>query len=426
LKKTNERLTKNMVQLNSEVAETRARVAILRELAPAKLAKLMSYTDEQIAATQVPTKKWNAINAVMSIEQIEYKSAVQTLQVATGGSEAVYEMAGEYAKAQETEAAPTEEQIITPAPQLSTMQKKQKAEAEKQLTAIGAEQYRVTLMSKVKPTINLGKDKDPNKTERFYSKKEILEELMPTLGFNNARGYNIFITPMPTETTDYLLVDDIKNLTEVQKMQPAVILQSSPVSTQALIKMKNVGLTHEQLNRWFRETNKKIGDPNISAIVHPMRLAGFTNRKPEYQKTNSTYPFVRVLEAKGTAWEQAVQAAREIIGMWEEEGRFKQKLAQVKAANIANSNARKAMQSEGQANAYAIKYYEKAIKNGYDLSASDYSLAKKLLEAGATEENVVATIVNHSPGLEERHSDLETYISKTIEKAKEKVAKPNL
>jgi hypothetical protein len=414
-------LTKNMVGMASEVAEAREKAVALRELAPEKLASLMGYTKEQVQATQVATRKWNAVNCVMAIEKMEYRSAVQALQVATGGSPAVAEMAGEYVKAREVEAMPKEEVVLKQAPMLSAMQKTQLAEATKQLEAIGAEQYSVTFMSKVKPTINLGKGKGPAGEEHFYSKEEILNTLIPTMGYHNARGYNIFITPMPTETVDYLLVDDIRNMAEVQKMQPAVILQSGPTKMQALVKMERVGMEHEQLNRWFRDTNKKIGDPKIAGIVHPMRLAGFTNRKPEYQKPNGRYPFVQVREAKGTPWEKAVEAARAVIDAWEGEARFQAQLAQVKATTIANTTARKEVRAEGQAMAYAIKYYEKATAGGYDLSASDFGLAKKLLEAGAKEEDVMATIAKHSPGLVERHPNTESYISNTIAKVREKV-----
>lgn len=165
----------------------------------------------------------------------------------------------------------------------------------RQLSAIHAPLYRVTLMHPTPgKTMNVGKGKGIDGDERFYTASEVMD-LIPTLSARNAHGYNIFITPIPTnDNKHFILLDDIRDTKKADEISPCLTIQTSPASQQALYRMEG---TKQAAELVFTALNQEIGDPKISGQIHPLRLVGFTNRKAKYKDENGLYPFVEVLTA---------------------------------------------------------------------------------------------------------------------------------
>jgi hypothetical protein len=389
------------------------RMKAIRELAPDRLGQLMGYTQEQMDPIIASGKKWNAINVVMALDNLDFISATQALLAVTGNAEAVADAAAEH----------TRDEVVTDAPKLltakvpkkSSIHKRQEAEVTRELEAIAAARYRITLMhnDKTKPTINLGKAKVNGDAERFYTAQEVLD-LLPTLGYRNAGGYNIFVTPIPDET-HFILVDDIRDLEKVREYEPALILQSSPKSSQALLKV-NGNYNSEQLNAYFRNLNSELGDPKITGVVHPLRLAGFTNRKPKHKDSRGHFPFVSILESGGGFSRKAKDDLEQDFKI-----EVFQSISKARSSAIPEQK-RPRVQIDAWLMKYAQQFYAIAANRGeQDTSRTDFALAKTLQATGWGDGEIAAVIQAYSPDIESRHrGHVDGYIRRTITAAAEK------
>ena len=384
----------------------------IRELEPDKLMHLMNYSKCQLDPIVNNGKKWNAINAVMQLDNLDFKSATQALLVATGNAEAVAEAAAEHMREEVIASAPNDAATtIKPSVKKSAVHGRQEKEVIRELEAIAADRYRITLMhnDRNKPTINLGKSRIEGEPEKFYTASEVLE-LLPTLSYRNANSYNVFITPIPTDTEHFILIDDIKNMEAVKEYQPSLILQSSPKSQQALLKVAG-SFTSEQLNGYFRGLNEELGDPKITGVIHPLRLAGFTNRKPKYKDSRGYFPFVSIVESMGGYSEKAM----------EELSKFTLDIVQSvkeirKFTDTVNVNQNSKPEIDDGLKRYATQFYAIAARNGeQDLSKTDYALAKTLAENGRTEQEIAETLETCSPAIHVRHKgQVDKYINRTV------------
>jgi Plasmid recombination enzyme. len=390
------------------------KMQLIRALEPKQLMQLMNYSKEQLDPIVSGGKKWNAINTVMTIESIDFKSATQALLIATGNAEAVADSAAEHTREEVIASIPKENNIITPSVKKSAVHGRQEKEVIRELEAISAEKYRITLMhnDRSKPTINLGKNRVEGEPERFYTATEVLE-LLPTLAYRNAQSYNVFITPIPTDAEHFILIDDIRNLEAVKEYQPSLILQSSPKSQQALLKV-NGNFSNEQLNAYFKQLNEEHGDPKISAVIHPLRLAGFTNRKPKYKDSRGYFPFVSIVESMGGYSEKATSELSkftlDIVQTVKEKCKF---------IDTVNINISSKPEIDDGLKRYAIQFYAIAARNGeQDLSKTDYALCRKLLENGKPQHEIACVLEACSPAIHGRHKgQVDGYISRTIEAA---------
>ena len=391
----------------------------IRELEPKQLMQLMNYSKEQLDPIVSSGKKWNAVNAVMQLDNLDFKSATQALLVSTGNAEAVAEAAAEHTRQEVIASIPKENGIIPPSVKKSAVHGRQEKEVIRELEAIAAAKYRITLMhnDRNKPTINLGKSRTEGEHERFYTATEVLE-LLPTLAYRNAQGYNVFITPIPDAMEHFILIDDIKNMEAVKEYHPSLILQSSPKSQQALLKVSS-NFTSEELNGYFRKLNNELGDPKITGVIHPLRLAGFTNRKPKYKDSRGYFPFVSIIESAGGYSEKATS----------ELSKFTLEIVQSvkeirKLTDSVNVNRNSKPKIDDGLKRYAMQFYAIAARNGeQDLSRTDYALVRKLTENGRTEQEIATTLETCSPAIYERHKgQVDGYISRTIEAATKKDA----
>ena len=75
-------------------------------------------------------------------------------------------------------------------------------------------------------------------------------------------------------------------------------MESSPGNYQAVIKVPRKSTDKDHANLFFKDLNRDLGDPKITGLVRPMRLAGFQNRKPKHATADGGRPpFVRVVSA---------------------------------------------------------------------------------------------------------------------------------
>ena len=282
-----------------EVAQQFAETSEKLDLAKAEIDRLRVLPIRNVAAAMGydgPIKpKENAINLVMRVGEIDFKAATAWLHQNLGRDAAVAAVSAVVPE------KPPSSPIFTAADHV-----KRKTVSE-QLGALDAETYRVTLMRNGEG-INFGK-RDETLGKDLLSSAEVLERI-PTLAAWNARGWNVFVTPVDM-TRRFILLDDLtpQTLRELRQegYAPAVVQETSPGSLQAVLRAPRNQTPEEAANEFFKDMNRARGDQKIVGMEHPMRLAGFQNRKDKHRDEKGHYPFVRLREAVNVTCRRTVQ-----------------------------------------------------------------------------------------------------------------------
>lgn len=313
-----------------------------------------------------------------------------------------------------------------------SVQKKEAAWA-RQSRALGAEFYRITLVERgpAARRMNLGKGKGENGKEKFYTAEEV-KNMIPKLEFWNARGNDIYVTPIDADY-HFILIDDLplegKKYVE-ENYAPVLVQSSSKNNWQAVIKVPRAEPTKEEqscANILMKKNNVEAGgDSKISAVVHPFRMAGFCNKKPS---RNNEY--TRILAANPDAI--SVRAEKEL-----EEIRAERKAEAEKVERERRENAIRTTENIRE-NRNIVrpdeetildfhfreiwgrqkKFAQKMIENGkwqeVDYSALDFRTVKELLRKGYEPEKIEEALTKCSPALASRHSG--EYAYRTIQSA---------
>lgn len=293
-------------ELRGELATSAADLGLTREalvdaqdelkLAKAEVARLRATPINLVAATLGFTgaigAKENAIDLVKRAGGLDYAQAVTWLAQRFGP-----EMA---ATAVREEALPAAQAAVD-APPVTTKGERMKARlVTRQLDALAAPGYRVTIMSDhdgKRIGRNLGKSKDG--TETLFDRAAVLN-LIPRLTAENVRGGNVFITPIDP-AVHHVLADDLTAeglvTLESRGYAPALVLETSPGNHQAVIKVPVSAAPKADANEWFKDLNRDLGDQRITGLIHPFRLAGFENRKDKHRGEDGRHPFVGLVLA---------------------------------------------------------------------------------------------------------------------------------
>jgi anti-sigma28 factor (negative regulator of flagellin synthesis) len=164
------------------------------------------------------------------------------------------------------------------------------------------------------------------------------------------------------------------------------------------------------------------GDPNSADWRHFGRLAGFTNRKPEYE-VNGMQPYVLLHERSGgsaTRGQELLRKIRVELGEQEKAKRVRE-IENYRVKNPAEiaEQVKKGTYSVDPASEYrrlAQPILEKH-KNP-DWSKVDWMVARDLARRGRSEEYIGQAIREASPNLAERKAGhIEDYITRTALKA---------
>jgi hypothetical protein len=132
------------------------------------------------------------------------------------------------------------------------------------------------------------------------------------LRLKNAEGRNIYIRPAGEHSLS--LIDDA-SIRVIERLKsegfaPAVVLETSPGNFQAWLHHGQV-LPKQASTIAARLLASRFGGDLASADWrHYGRLAGFTNRKDKYRKTDGTFPYVRLHEATGAVYPKAGHISR--------------------------------------------------------------------------------------------------------------------
>lgn len=287
----------------------------------------------------------------------------------------------------------------------------------RQADALGAPTYRITLTGRREglPTFNQGKQKDG--TERFYTKDEVAA-LLPKLSRDNGRGFDVYVTPIDPGH-HYLVIDDMRDESMKQLradgFSPCVVQQSSHNNWQAIIKIPKAANEQSQANTLVSELNRQYGDPKFSGVVHPFRMAGFSNKKPGRDNA-----FTRVAEAvhrvcsKAADMFQAIKdrVQKATVKTTERYDRERQILV----ASTAKGTPRDVVDAFRRAYARNTGLAE---SKGWTIDASrlDWASTIDLLKGGYSPQEVAGAMQAASPEILDRHNDPSDYATRTVSNA---------
>lgn len=299
-----------------------------------------------------------------------------------------------------------------------------------QHATLQAPAYRLTLVARrdgLRP-YNMGKGKGEDGGEKTYTGQEIAQ-MLPTLSRQNARGYDIYITPIDAEH-HYMVIDDMTAATVARLknsgFEPTLIQTSSEGNQQCVLKVpRKPDQKDEQklANQLVQHFNRELGDPNFSGVIHPFRMAGFSNKKPGRGDF-----FTRILQGGHRICGRAAQAMEEM-----REG--------VRKRLQAAQDAKKQLDAEKAQAAEKMRldalwqgggnHQDRLCKDAYqavlrqveaagwalDLSRVDFKVAKLLHQRGLSDQTIERLLTEHSPSLHDRHSNPADYARRTVQNA---------
>ena len=310
-------------------------------------------------------------------------------------------------------------------PEVSKALKAKIAAWRRQHAALDAPAYRITLKSRTgKVSFNYGKGRGPDKSERFYDADDV-ERLLPYLSRQNARGYDIYITPIDS-AHHYLVIDDLHG-DALQRLraagyQPALVQESSADNQQAVIKTPRFGdggpSEQSIANRLVTELNQEFGDPAFSGVIHPFRVSGFANKKPGRRDA-----FTRILDVGGLCQHAASRLA---------ELRAEAQVQPVPPVTGDPAPVRIAGSTDGEPPAPVLKgdaskRYAQLVRQwrglvreqGWDedLSRVDWQVTLAMLREGWDPNEVRDSLLQASSRVWERHHNPEDYARRTADRA---------
>lgn len=246
---------------------------------------------------------------------------------------------------------------------------------------------------------------------REWGRTQFSQNNVNWLKRQNANNEDIYIRPKRTEQGCLVLVDDLEGM-DVEQMredgiQPAAVVETSPKNLQVWIKL-NLDTdyrTRTEIARFIAEDYQ--GDKNSADAHHFGRLAGFTNRKPEYVGSKG-FPFVLLRESRGVECGQSQALIDRAGRRWE----ARQRLDMPRF--IRDEMAR----NEGVAD-YSELYQN--VRQSYlhkvgldDLSRIDWAVGNILYQRKRDREQVAQALANTSPELAERKKGhLDEYLLRT-------------
>lgn len=405
--------------LQKELSYTKEQVAVLRDSDLKVVAEALCYEGPLTRPDGKP--KWKgAIDMLKDVGGLDYKESVNFLASHMGTKVAVQSAIQAAVSDAFVQAKQLQDVLIAnpPAKPITKAQYAISKELEKQMVALDATHYRITLQSAddKHPSYNPGKAKNEGEAERFYTKDEVLGMVPKLHNENFRRNYNIYLTPI-RESYNYVLLDDVKAdvLPAIQaSYKPNVILETSPKNYQCIFALPEKDVDKNSTNNWFKQINKQHGDEKISGLRHAIRAAGFTNRKEKHKQLDGMQPFVRLVATASATCQAAMAAIKEIYNYFADapESPAKQKVEgfYTTVSEIALSDASDDILRLARSHyAFCERQWEPT-----DWSRADFMFVQKAQQRGYQQDEIAAAIVLCSPHLDSRHSDYNSYIARTI------------
>jgi len=246
---------------------------------------------------------------------------------------------------------------------------------------------------------------------REWNREQFSQNNVNWLKRQNVNNEDIYIRPKRTDRGCLILVDDIDgmdvDLMKDDGIQPAAVIETSHKNMQVWIKLNQTVdyYTRMEISRILAEDYG--GDKNSIDPHHFGRLAGFTNRKPEYI-TNMGFPFVLLRESKGVECGSSQILVERANKRWEAR---------------RSLDMPKFIKSESDKNKNVSDYSQlyKNVRQSYlekvgtdDLSRIDWAFCNILYPRIKNQEQLAQILADTSPEIEDRKKGhLSEYLMRT-------------
>jgi hypothetical protein len=256
---------------------------------------------------------------------------------------------------------------------------------------------------------------DPNATEgamlpRVWDLDTLLRSVS-WLRLKNAEGRHIYIRPAGEHSLS--LIDDA-SIEVIERLKsegfaPGVVLETSPGNFQAWLRHGQI-LPKPLSTLAARLLASRFGGDLASADWrHYGRLAGFTNRKDKYRKTDGTFPYVRLHEATGVVYSKAVAFLAEVQSIYEAERSMVAAPASLQCRRLRRSNLK------------SIEDFRAKAIYGGDQTRVDLAYAVYALAHGVPENEARTAVASRDLTHKGDAKRQQEYIDRTIKKARERI-----
>jgi hypothetical protein len=299
----------------------------------------------------------------------------------------------------------------------------------KQLALLSCDTFRITLTPRLpdlKPknygnSLNLSQREEKGIAEKLWTCVELVEQVKD-LTMENMKGYEIYVTPI-SSTHHYYLLDDMTpaSLTSFKAAgyQPALVQESSVKkgswNYQSVLIIAKGDHPNEQAiaNSHFIDLNRRYGDSNIVAVVHPFRLAGFANKKPG----RDDY-LTKMIEMSGAfcSKTQAELASLRENYITKPGNACKPSSTAIKIVEISGVPDSVALETFGR----QWKIEEKKVNEkgwALDLSKIDWQVCRNMHSLGFSANQIASAMIAASPNVSGRHADTHRYVTETVQRS---------
>lgn len=275
-----------------------------------------------------------------------------------------------------------------------------------------------------------GTNNDPNlppMNKRYTAEQAGAEGILKYLRAMNAKGYDIYIRPAGAAEgmrQPIVLVDDLAP-EAIDRMRAAghepclVVSTSAPDRLQAWVRVGADPMRPDEAREVARILARTYGgDMDAAKAEQYGRLPGFTNRKPLRIKQNGGVPPFAMVQASApgcTATRAAdlVQEARTTIREAQEATR---QAVAAQARQVAQARQERRQES-AEDMIYTAWVRSSRGPSGGNLSAVDFAAAAAGVRAGHSHGEIKEALRRVSPNLEQRHSNPEGYLERTVSAA---------
>lgn len=326
----------------------------------------------------------------------------------------------------------------------------------RQHSALQAPLYRLTVRGRGEEdgkVINLGKPKDKgaptidssfgrvvsnakNEPEILWTAEGVKSKI-PTLEYWNARGYDIYLTPID-DKYHHILLDDLtaEGVAYIRGQYDVSLVQtSSKDNFQAIIRVpKKEVSTEEQsaANELLRTLNHLPdgcgGDKSISAPRHPFRMVGFNNKKPNKNNVQTKIEYMKpdTTCERATKELQVIREERAITRAKDATWQRRTAIETIRDRTIQRPDGETSADKDfrfrwNKFHGLAKKNVREGIWQNVDDSAIDFRVCTEMMQAGYSEEDTALALQRCSPGLFDRHRNPDDYVRRTVSAAMQEI-----
>lgn len=277
----------------------------------------------------------------------------------------------------------------------------------RQLKAMGCDLFELGLYWRERDIMSL----------RMWDAKQVISSIA-YLRSQNTAGRDIFIRPAGSQ--GLVFFDDLDrriiNQLELDGLAPAVLIQSSPLNYHGWLRVSNSPIPEDLATAVCKVLAVGYGGDKDSADWrHFGRLAGFTNRKPQYVGGDGKYPFVLLSSSNGRLAERAADLLNDAQAyLVEQEATLAERAKRIQeAAPVPPEN----LPDPHDFYESQLRGLNRRFGASLDNSRADWMIVTQMVNKGYSRETIEAVLLDLSPAVYKRRKNPAKYLAATLDEA---------